>query len=121
MFNIIDLYLFLWRYRKCDALVDDINSGRLQCQPGCSIEQTFEAIMLKDLSLIRDYSGKSCSKLLAKNNSPLVMAHSGAKGSLINVAQMVICVGQQAINNHRVEDHTDDRTIYHFQKTCKFF
>ena len=80
MFNIIDLYLFLLRYRKCDALFDDINSGKLQCQPGCSIEQTFEGIMLKDLSLIRDYRGKSCSKLLSKNRQSI-----GAKGYLINV------------------------------------
>ena len=41
------------------------------------------------------------------------MAHSGANGSLMNVAQMVVCIGQLAINNHRA--------IYHFQKTCKFF
>ena len=44
---------------------------------------------------------------------PVVLAHSGANGSLINVAQMVVCIGQLAINNHRA--------IYHFQKTCKFF
>ena len=43
---------------------------------GCSIEQKFDAIILKYLSHIRDYRDESCSKLLSKNK------HFIGKGSL---------------------------------------
>ena len=66
-----------------------MEKGRLPCQPGCSEEETLEAVILKELSVIRDHAGKSCLKELHPSNSPLVMALSGSKGSFINISQMI--------------------------------
>ena len=104
MFNIIDFDLFLLRCRKCDVLVDDINGGKLQCQSGCSIRQKFEAITVVNLA-------RSCYQ---KINRSLVMAHSGANGSLISVAQMVVCIGQLAISNHRLQEHNISKKLVSF-------
>lgn len=57
-----------------------MSQNKLQCQPGCSAEETLEAIILKELSVIRDHAGKACLKELHHTNSPLIMALSGSKG-----------------------------------------
>ena len=35
------------------------------------------------------------------HNSPLIMSQCGSKGSPINIAQMVACVGQQVVSGSR--------------------
>lgn len=62
---------------------------KLQCQPGCSIEETLEAVILKELSVIRDHAGKACLNELHATNSPLVMALSGSKGILILITFVI--------------------------------
>lgn len=67
-------------YGKCDEFITELNEGRLQAQPGCSEDETLEAIILRELSVIRDYAGKACLRELDKSNSPLTMAVCGSKG-----------------------------------------
>jgi len=69
-----------FRYSKCDDYIRSLEEGRLQCQPGCTEEETLEAVILKELSVIRDHAGKACLKELDPSNSPLIMALSGSKG-----------------------------------------
>lgn len=38
---------------------------------------------------------------LPPHNSPLIMSQCGSKGSPINIAQMVACVGQQVVSGTR--------------------
>ncbi|KAJ9598140.1 hypothetical protein L9F63_026756, partial [Diploptera punctata] len=106
-------------YSKCDDYIKSLEEGRLQCQPGCSEEETLEAVILKELSVIRDHAGKACLKELHPSNSPLVMALSGSKGSFINISQMIACVGQQAISGHRVPNGFEDRALPHFERHSK--
>ena len=40
-------------------------------------------------------------------------------GSVLNVSQMVACVGQQIISGHRVPDGFQDRSLPHFPKKSK--
>jgi RNA polymerase Rpb1, domain 4 len=47
------------------------------------------------LSNIRTEAGDRCMVSLSPHNSPLVMSQCGSKGSPVNIAQMVACVGQQ--------------------------
>ncbi|KAK7791847.1 hypothetical protein R5R35_011050 [Gryllus longicercus] len=106
-------------YGTCNDYIQKMNEGRLTCQPGCSQEETLEAMILKELSVIRDHAGKACLKELDPSNSPLVMALSGSKGSFINISQMIACVGQQAISGHRVPNGFEDRALPHFQRHSK--
>lgn len=123
-----------------------MEEGRLICQPGCTEEETLEAMILKELSVIRDHAGKACLKELHPSNSPLIMALSGSKGSFINISQMIgmfityiffiritrifffiffyiftliACVGQQAISGHRVPNGFEDRALPHFERHSK--
>ena len=42
-----------------------------------------------------------CMDTLHWHNSPLIMSQCGSKGSPINIAQMVACVGQQSVGGER--------------------
>jgi DNA-directed RNA polymerase II subunit RPB1 len=52
----------------------------------------------------------------AQNNRMLNMIESGSKGKKINFTQMVACLGPQAIENKRVPDGFDHRTLPHYTK-----
>lgn len=106
-------------YEKCSAYIEEMKKGTLQCQPGCSPEQTLEAVILKELSSIRELAAKACFRELHPTNSALIMAQSGSKGSNINISQMIACVGQQAINGKRVPNGFEDRALPHFEKFSK--
>lgn len=103
-------------YAKCDEYIKAMTEGKLQCQPGCTIEETLEAVILKELSVIREHAGEACVAELHPTNSPLIMALSGSKGSFINISQMIACVGQQALNGKRVPNGFEDRSLPHFDR-----
>ncbi|XP_077970587.1 DNA-directed RNA polymerase III subunit RPC1-like [Styela clava] len=106
-------------YKKCDEYISALAQGKLQSQPGCTPEQTLEAVILKELSVIRDHAGKACLRELHRSNTPLTMAVCGSKGSFINISQMIACVGQQAISGNRVPNGFEDRSLPHFEKHSK--
>uniref|UniRef100_A0A8C7K2E8 DNA-directed RNA polymerase subunit n=1 Tax=Oncorhynchus kisutch TaxID=8019 RepID=A0A8C7K2E8_ONCKI len=106
-------------YAKCDEYIEALKTGKLQQQPGCTAEETLEALILKELSVIRDHAGSACLRELDKTNSPLIMALCGSKGSFINISQMIACVGQQAISGSRVPDGFENRSLPHFEKHSK--
>ncbi|XP_022818149.1 DNA-directed RNA polymerase III subunit RPC1 [Spodoptera litura] len=106
-------------YSKCDGYILEMEKGTLQCQPGCTMEETLEAVMLSELSSIRELAAKACFRELHPSNAPLVMAQSGSKGSNINISQMIACVGQQALNGKRVPNGFEDRSLPHFERHSK--
>jgi DNA-directed RNA polymerase III subunit RPC1 len=106
-------------YAKCDDYIRDFEEGRLQTQPGCTAEETVEAVILKELSTIRDHAGKICQQELHPTNSPLIMALAGSKGSFINICQMIASVGQQAISGKRTPDGFENRSLPHFPRKSK--
>lgn len=106
-------------YEKCDNFIMEMKKGTLTCAPGCTPEQTLEAVLLRELSSIRELAAKACFRELHPTNSALIMAQSGSKGSNINISQMIACVGQQAINGKRVPNGFEDRALPHFEKFCK--
>ncbi|RPA98904.1 beta and beta-prime subunits of DNA dependent RNA-polymerase [Choiromyces venosus 120613-1] len=106
-------------YDECDSLILDFKEGKLEKQAGCDEEITLENKVQGILSNVRDKVGDICMRELSKNNSPLIMANSGSKGSKINVSQMVACVGQQVISGKRVPDGFQDRSLPHFPKNSK--
>ncbi|ELP89407.1 DNA-directed RNA polymerase III subunit RPC1, putative [Entamoeba invadens IP1] len=101
-------------YAKCDQFIKSYNDGKQEIQPGSTPEQTLEALLNSELSQVRERAGKRCIDELRCDNSPLVMALCGSKGSVINISQMIACVGQQTVNGGRVSDGFISRSLPHF-------
>jgi DNA-directed RNA polymerase III subunit RPC1 len=106
-------------YKKCDDLIETYRQGKLEKAPGCNLEETLENAISGILSKVRQQAGNYCVDNLSRNNAPLIMAKSGSKGSDINVAQMIACVGQQIISGKRVPDGFNDRSLPHFHKNAR--
>jgi len=103
-------------YAKCDVLIDQYNSGKLELNPGCSLEQTLENEVKSVLNNVREIAAGVCMRTLMPWNSPLIQSQCGSKGSPINICQMVACVGQQIIGGRRSPDGFTDRSLPHFPR-----
>ncbi|OHT06560.1 DNA-directed RNA polymerase III subunit rpc1 [Tritrichomonas foetus] len=101
-------------YEKSTNAINQLNAGNFPAAPGMTAELSLERLLNETLSQVRNQIGKICLRELSNLNTALVMAKSGAKGSDINISQMMACVGQQIISGQRVIVDFIDRTIPHF-------
>ena len=99
-----------------DVLVDKYNKGLLEQLPGRSLEETLEVEAMKALSRARDTAGNIAGQHLGLENSAVLMAKSGARGSMLNLTQMAGSVGQQAVRGERISRGYQNRTLPHFKK-----
>jgi DNA-directed RNA polymerase beta' subunit len=65
---------------------------------------------------VKTASGAGLRAFARRENRMLNMIRSGSKGGPTNFQQMVSCLGQQTIENRRVPDGFDGRTLPHFAK-----
>ncbi|KAL1915660.1 uncharacterized protein VTP21DRAFT_6419 [Calcarisporiella thermophila] len=106
-------------YSRVDELIHQSKTGQLENMPGMDQEQTLESEISGVLSKVREELGQVCMTELSRHNAPLIMAACGSKGSVLNVCQMVACVGQQIISGKRIPDGFEDRSLPHFLKHSK--
>ncbi|GFE53358.1 DNA-directed RNA polymerase III RPC1 [Babesia ovis] len=103
-------------YAQVTAAINNFDT--LQALPGCTREETLELQVKRVLDELRNEAGKACNSNLRSDNKPLIMFNSGAKGALINIAQMVALVGQQNVSGQRIENGFIGRTLPHFDIGC---
>lgn len=103
-------------YAKVTQAINSFDT--LQALPGCTREETLELKVKNILDELRNEAGKACNSNLRPDNMPLIMFNSGAKGALINIAQMVALVGQQNVSGQRIQDGFIGRTLPHFDIGC---
>uniref|UniRef100_A0A6C0JS58 DNA-directed RNA polymerase n=1 Tax=viral metagenome TaxID=1070528 RepID=A0A6C0JS58_9ZZZZ len=96
--------------------IDQVKRGELLAAPGNTIEQTFENKVNLILNEARDKCGSNTQKSLSNNNNLKAMVTSGSKGSKINIAQIMACVGQQNVEGKRIAFGFKDRTLPFFDK-----
>ncbi|XP_024535104.1 DNA-directed RNA polymerase III subunit 1 [Selaginella moellendorffii] len=106
-------------YRACDKHISLFNKGQLTLQPGCDAAQTLESEITGELNKIREAAGQVCVNELHWRNSPLIMSQCGSKGSVINISQMIACVGQQSVSGHRAPNGFIERSLPHFPRNDK--
>jgi len=101
---------------QVQRLVEAYRRGELEQMPGRSLEETLEVEAMKVLGRARDKAGQIASKHLGMENPSVIMARSGARGSMLNLSQMAGCIGQQAVRGERLSRGYWNRTLPHFQK-----
>lgn len=97
-------------------MIADYGQGDLDLLPGRSLKETLELRILERLNKARNDTGKLVAEAAQKNTGTMVMVRSGARGNLINVAQMAACVGQQAFRGGRISGGYADRTLSCFKR-----
>lgn len=90
--------------------------GQLEPMPGRTLDETLEMQIMQVLGKARDRTGEIAGRHLGLSNSAVVMAVSGARGSMLNLTQMAGCLGQQSVRGERIVRGYDERTLPHFKK-----
>jgi DNA-directed RNA polymerase subunit A' len=101
---------------EVNELINLYNNNKLDAFPGKTIKETLELKILEVLNRARNKTGELVAVHADKKTHTMVMADSGARGNLLNLAQMAACVGQQAMRGKRIEKGYNDRTLSCFKK-----
>jgi DNA-directed RNA polymerase subunit A' len=103
---------------NADKLIKSYHKGELRTIPGKSPEESLEDYIMMELGKARGEAGRVAEKAAGKSavNSALIMAKTGARGSVLNLTQMGGSVGQQAVRGQRIKRGYHNRTLSHFQK-----
>ncbi len=126
-FGIDDEDLSKTEYGQIDEVLNNVatdvtrrikiyEDGQLEPMPGRTVEETLEMQIMQVLGKARDLTGQIAGRHLGLGNSAVVMAVSGARGSMLNLTQMAGCIGQQSVRGERIVRGYDDRTLPHFKK-----
>jgi len=104
--------------RAREAVQDRVKAyqeGTLSQLPGRSLEETLEVEVMRELGRARDEAGQIAGRYLGLENSAVIMARSGARGSMLNLSQMAGSIGQQAVRGERIKRGYRGRTLPHFK------
>jgi len=94
-----------------NEFIRQFHSKELRALPGRTRLETLELKILERLNRARDESGEIVAKYSDKNSHTMIMTNSGARGKLLNLAQIAGCVGQQALRGKRINEGYSNRTL----------
>jgi DNA-directed RNA polymerase subunit A' len=97
-------------------LVDQYQKGQLDQMPGRSLEETLEVMVRRELGKARDLAGDIAGRYLGLENPAVILAKSGARGSMLNLTQMAGAVGQQSVRGERLLRGYVGRTLPHYAR-----
>jgi DNA-directed RNA polymerase subunit A' len=101
---------------KVEKLVEAYRNNEMEQMPGRSMEETLEVQIMKVLGDARTDAGRIAGEKLGLENAAVIMAKSGARGSMLNLSQMAGAIGQQAVRGERLRRGYAGRTLPHFQQ-----
>jgi DNA-directed RNA polymerase subunit A' len=130
------------RENKIKEIMEAAEEGELDSWPGRTIDETAEAEIMRQLSGARNDTGNVVESDLVSypsrrvqivdkdwkvigerdleqldiRKSSVVMAKSGARGSMLNLSQMAGCVGQQSVRGERIKRGYHERALPHFKR-----
>jgi DNA-directed RNA polymerase subunit A' len=101
-------------YDNVHDLILQYEQGSLPLTRGLSPEEALELYVVNELSRARDRAGKTADRAFPDNNSGVIMASTGARGSTLNIGQMTAALGQQSIRGKRINKGYHNRSLPHF-------
>ena len=97
-------------------ILTDIHAGKFVNESGRSDGDELENQINNTLKDISAKISSSVMESLPRENRLVQMVDAGAKGSDLNITQMIALLGQQIIDGKRVQYTLQDRTLPHFTK-----
>jgi len=101
-------------YANVSDLIKKYKAGTLQLTRGLSPEDSLEAYIVNELARARDRAGKIVDRSFPAENSGMIMARTGARGSSLNIGQMTAALGQQSVRGKRIQKGMKGRALSHF-------
>jgi DNA-directed RNA polymerase II subunit RPB1 len=102
---------------KVYDIIKDIHMGRFDNRSIDNNNDYFEQQVNQILNQANTQAGKlGISKIDDITNRMINMVKSGSKGNVINVAQMLACLGQQNVDGKRIIYGFENRTLPHYTK-----
>lgn len=101
---------------KVQNIMERAQKGELTGQPGKSLMESFEHNVNTVLNNARETAGKAATNSLLERNAIKGTVMAGSKGSLLNISQIIACVGQQNVQGARIKYGFRQRTLPHFSK-----
>jgi|UniRef100_A0A6C0C0C6 DNA-directed RNA polymerase II subunit RPB1 len=98
------------------SLIDQTHIGVFENNTGKSNEIEFETRVNSILNQGSEEAGKIGRNSLGADNRFVIMVNAGSKGSTLNIAQMISCLGQQNVDGKRIPYGFENRTLPHFSK-----
>ena len=83
-------------FAKVESLISDYKTRKLEPLIGYTLKESLERMIIAELNLARSKAGEYLAKHSAASNSAVQMARSGSRGSILNLEQMSMFLGQQA-------------------------
>lgn len=102
--------------RDVYTLIDQVHMGSFMNETSASNSVEFETNVNNILNEATKQAGTISRKSLNKDNRFIMIVNSGSKGSLINISQMISCLGQTNIDGKRIPYGFENRTLPHFSK-----
>ncbi|MBP1985913.1 DNA-directed RNA polymerase subunit A' [Halolamina salifodinae] len=103
-------------HERIDELIETYRAGELNSIPGRTVDETLELKIMQTLGKARDSAGEIADDYFADDNPAVVMARSGARGSMLNLTQMAGSVGQQTVSGERINRGYEGRTLSHYKR-----
>src|SRR3989338_8690997 len=100
---------------EVEKLIEHFHSGKLEPLPGRSLAETLELNILSELNRARNKAGDVAMKQV-RNSSATALVRCGARGNMLNIAQMTAVVGQQALRGKRIESGFKNKTLSYFKE-----
>jgi DNA-directed RNA polymerase II subunit RPB1 len=101
---------------EVQQLIQKIHLGIFENNSAFSNAVEFENQVSNILGKAREQTDKIAHKSLNANNRFLKIVTSGSKGNMVNISQMISCLGPQSIEGKRAPYGFDNRTLPHFTK-----
>ena len=92
---------------------------KYEARPGRTPHETLEENILTILDAAKAETGNVAKAQLGDDNSAVLMATSGARGSMDNLAMMAGSIGQPKVRGKRLERGYQDRVLSHFPRKVK--
>ena len=102
--------------KQVEQVILQVHLDLFENNTGKTNQQEFEDQIFGILNQATSDAGSTGQKSLSAENRLLAMVRSGSKGEPLNVAQMMACLGQTAIEGKRVPYGFTDRTLPHYKK-----
>jgi len=110
------LHVISTKMNEVKEIMDRLHLGILENNSGKTNAQEFELQVGNVLNNATSETGNIGVKSLDPSNRFVKIVKSGSKGSMLNISQMISCLGQQSIDGKRVPYGFDNRTLPHFSK-----